>query len=107
MAEPGAGAPQQAGGAVKCSLPASWVRLQAHAAGMETQAASQVAVRGGILPGAQAVPVTGARNIAEAMSYGDGHPPTHTQYAWQKVNCALFPFGSICRLHSDQRHCKL
>lgn len=43
------------------------------------QAASRVVVHDGTLPGAQAVPVAGARNIVVAMSYGDGFatpPPT-------------------------------
>lgn len=109
MAEPRAGAPH---GRVELQNAASqlaeWSSGHARWAGAETQAASRVAVHGGTLPGAQAVPAADARNIAEAMSYGAGFGPHPlTKYAWQKVNCALFHFGAICRLDSDQRHYKL
>lgn len=64
--------PGQAGGAANCSLPTSGVQVWAHTASVKTQAASRVVVHSGTLPGTQAVPLSGARNIAEAVSYGDG-----------------------------------
>lgn len=59
---------------------------------METQAVSRVVVHGGTLPGAQAVSVAGAKNIAVAMSYGYVCSPPPTM-SGKKLTVLYFTSG--------------